>query len=183
MWRRLQTLAPSLRRAAASSSPASARAVPLSTVPVAAFRRTSTLLSSPGDKPAPSKVEDVMPIATGLEREELEAELQGKKRFDMDPAVGPFGTKIKLVLSTSNDTIFHSSMDMALSKKDPPDTSLVTDINIVNYKVFDMCMLKLHYLKLVSNTPAVSQPYMKFVGFYAYPVLTTDIVCAFSEEM
>ncbi|AQK92494.1 Cytochrome c oxidase subunit 5b-2 mitochondrial [Zea mays] len=93
MWRRLQTLAPSLRRAAASSSPASARAVPLSTVPVAAFRRTSTLLSSPGDKPAPSKVEDVMPIATGLEREELEAELQGKKRFDMDPAVGPFGTK------------------------------------------------------------------------------------------
>jgi len=35
-----------------------------------------------------------MPIATGLEREELEAELQGKKRFDMDPPVGPFGTKV-----------------------------------------------------------------------------------------
>lgn len=34
-----------------------------------------------------------MPIATGLEREELEAELQGKKRFDMDSPVGPFGTK------------------------------------------------------------------------------------------
>ncbi|CAD6271017.1 unnamed protein product [Miscanthus lutarioriparius] len=46
-----------------------------------------------GDKPAPTKVEDVMPIATGLEREELEAELQGKKWFDMDPPVGPFGTK------------------------------------------------------------------------------------------
>ncbi|XP_066364648.1 putative cytochrome c oxidase subunit 5b-like [Miscanthus floridulus] len=90
MWRRLQTLAPSLRRAAASSSPASA---PLSTAPASAFRRTSPLLSSPGDKPAPTKVEDVMPIATGLEREELEAELQGKKRFDMDPPVGPFGTK------------------------------------------------------------------------------------------
>ncbi|KAG0519466.1 hypothetical protein BDA96_09G266700 [Sorghum bicolor] len=93
MWRRLQTLAPSLRRAAASSSPAAARAAPLSTSPAAAFRRTSALLSSPGDKPAPTKVEDVMPIATGLEREELEAELQGKKRFDMDPPVGPFGTK------------------------------------------------------------------------------------------
>ncbi|CAD6332664.1 unnamed protein product [Miscanthus lutarioriparius] len=93
MWRRLQTLAPSLRRAAASSSPASARAAPLSTAPAAAFRRTSPLLSSPGDKPALTKVEDVMPIATGLEREELEAELQGKKRFDMDPPVGPFGTK------------------------------------------------------------------------------------------
>ncbi|RLN30427.1 putative cytochrome c oxidase subunit 5b-like [Panicum miliaceum] len=94
MWRRLQTLAPSLRRAAAATatSSSSARAAPLSTAP-AAFRRTSPLLSSPGDKPAPTKVEDVMPIATGLEREELEAELQGKKRFDMDPPVGPFGTK------------------------------------------------------------------------------------------
>lgn len=80
-------------------------------------------------------VEDVMPIATGLEREELEAELevnlvrsffsfssfwikcwfldlvtlmrcffllnffifQGKKRFETDPPVGPFGTKVSLV--------------------------------------------------------------------------------------
>ncbi|RCV16284.1 hypothetical protein SETIT_3G125700v2 [Setaria italica] len=91
MWRRLQTLASSLRRAAATSS-SCARAAPLSTAP-AAFRRTSPLLFSPGDKPAPTKVEDVMPIATGLEREELEVELQGKKRFDMDPPVGPFGTK------------------------------------------------------------------------------------------
>ncbi|CAN6326966.1 unnamed protein product [Urochloa humidicola] len=94
MWRHLQTLAPSLRRVAAgaATSSSSARAAPLSTAP-AAFRRTSPLLSSPDDKPAPTKVEDVMPIATGLEREELEAELQGKKRFDMDPIVGPFGTK------------------------------------------------------------------------------------------
>uniref|UniRef100_A0A0D9YBM4 Uncharacterized protein n=1 Tax=Oryza glumipatula TaxID=40148 RepID=A0A0D9YBM4_9ORYZ len=45
-----------------------------------------------GDKPA--TVEDVMPIATGLEREELAAELKGEKRFDMDPPVGPFGTKL-----------------------------------------------------------------------------------------
>ncbi|KAF8696881.1 hypothetical protein HU200_036523 [Digitaria exilis] len=97
MWRRVQTLAPALRRAAAAAAAASApaapassaaRAAPLSSA-AAAFRRTSPLLS--GDKPA--KVEDVMPIATGLEREELEAELQGKKRFDMDPTVGPFGTK------------------------------------------------------------------------------------------
>nr|AVY91639.1 cytochrome C oxidase subunit-like protein [Saccharum hybrid cultivar SP80-3280]AVY91725.1 cytochrome C oxidase [Saccharum hybrid cultivar SP80-3280] len=96
MWRRLHTLAPALRRATAAAAagapaaPASsaARAAPLSSA-AAAFRRTSPLLSE--DKPA--KVEDVMPIATGLEREELEAELQGKKRFDMDPPVGPFGTK------------------------------------------------------------------------------------------
>ncbi|CAD6237879.1 unnamed protein product [Miscanthus lutarioriparius] len=96
MWRRLHTLAPALRRATAAAAagdpaaPASsaARAAPLSSV-ASAFRRTSPLLSE--DKPA--RVEDVMPIATGLEREELEAELQGKKRFDMDPPVGPFGTK------------------------------------------------------------------------------------------
>ncbi|XXG47681.1 hypothetical protein AAC387_Pa02g2283 [Persea americana] len=34
-----------------------------------------------------------MPIATGHEREELEAELEGRKRFDMDAPVGIFGTK------------------------------------------------------------------------------------------
>ena len=34
-----------------------------------------------------------MPIATGLEREELEFELEGKQRFDLDPPSGPFGTK------------------------------------------------------------------------------------------
>ncbi|KAF0903253.1 hypothetical protein E2562_026546 [Oryza meyeriana var. granulata] len=42
---------------------------------------------------ARTRVEDVMPIATGLEREEIAAELQGEKRFDMDAPVGPFGTK------------------------------------------------------------------------------------------
>ncbi|KAL5225057.1 hypothetical protein ABZP36_011696 [Zizania latifolia] len=40
-----------------------------------------------------TRVEDVMPIATGLEREEIAAELQDQKRFDMDAPVGPFGTK------------------------------------------------------------------------------------------
>nr|GMC71229.1 putative cytochrome C oxidase subunit 5B-like [Ipomoea batatas] len=34
-----------------------------------------------------------MPIATGHEREELEAELQGKKILDIDFPEGPFGTK------------------------------------------------------------------------------------------
>ncbi|CAM6094850.1 unnamed protein product [Calypogeia fissa] len=32
-------------------------------------------------------------IATGMELEELEAQQQGKKRFDLDPPRGPFGTK------------------------------------------------------------------------------------------
>lgn len=34
-----------------------------------------------------------MPIATGHEREELEAELQGKQVIDIDYPEGPFGTK------------------------------------------------------------------------------------------
>lgn len=34
-----------------------------------------------------------MPIATGHEREELEAELQGRDILEMDYPVGPFGTK------------------------------------------------------------------------------------------
>ncbi|KAJ4718317.1 Cytochrome c oxidase subunit 5B, mitochondrial [Melia azedarach] len=38
-------------------------------------------------------VEDVMPIATGHEREEIEAALQGREILDTDHPVGPFGTK------------------------------------------------------------------------------------------
>ncbi|VAH77492.1 unnamed protein product [Triticum turgidum subsp. durum] len=120
MWRRLQTLAPALRRAAAAAgaapSPASARAAPLSTA-VAAFRRTGLLLSA--DKPAASgtSVEDVMPIATGLEREELEAELQGKKRFDMDPPVGPFGTPA--VIESYFDKRIHDVVWFWLKKDEP----------------------------------------------------------------
>ncbi|KAK5830959.1 hypothetical protein PVK06_014754 [Gossypium arboreum] len=42
------------------------------------------------------RVEDVMPIATGHEREELAAELEGKKILeDVNNPVGPFGTKVK----------------------------------------------------------------------------------------
>ena len=39
------------------------------------------------------KVEDVMPIATGHEREELEASLEGRDILDINHPVGPFGTK------------------------------------------------------------------------------------------
>ncbi|KAL9264831.1 Cytochrome c oxidase subunit 5b-2, mitochondrial-like protein [Drosera capensis] len=39
------------------------------------------------------RVEDVMPIATGHEREELEAELQGKDILEINHPSGPFGTK------------------------------------------------------------------------------------------
>ncbi|XP_076902482.1 cytochrome c oxidase subunit 5b-1, mitochondrial-like [Bidens hawaiensis] len=39
------------------------------------------------------KVEDVMPIATGHEREELQAELEGRDILDINFPEGPFGTK------------------------------------------------------------------------------------------
>ncbi len=39
------------------------------------------------------RVEDVMPIATGHEREELEAALEGRDILEADHPVGPFGTK------------------------------------------------------------------------------------------
>ncbi|XP_031257698.1 cytochrome c oxidase subunit 5b-2, mitochondrial-like [Pistacia vera] len=39
------------------------------------------------------KVEDIMPIATGHELEELDAELQGRNVLEINHPVGPFGTK------------------------------------------------------------------------------------------
>ncbi|RID63579.1 hypothetical protein BRARA_E02576 [Brassica rapa] len=42
---------------------------------------------------AKKKVEDVMPIATGHEKEEIEAELEGRRLLDIDFPEGPFGTK------------------------------------------------------------------------------------------
>ncbi|XP_072954390.1 putative cytochrome c oxidase subunit 5b-like [Typha angustifolia] len=93
MWRRISShsQAVSLLRSHLGREPLHCGRALLSS---AAFRPTSPLLSSEsGDVPAKKKVEDVMPIATGHEREEIEAELEGKKRFDMDAPVGPFGTK------------------------------------------------------------------------------------------
>ncbi|KAL5976966.1 hypothetical protein ACLOJK_021304 [Asimina triloba] len=95
MWRRLspqlQTLAAlSWRSAVPRSGGANSltRQRPL----LSASSLFST--DSDADLSKPKKrVEDVMPIATGLEREEIEGELEGNKRFDMDAPVGPFGTK------------------------------------------------------------------------------------------
>ncbi|XP_052175639.1 putative cytochrome c oxidase subunit 5b-like [Diospyros lotus] len=101
MWRRLstplRTLAP--RRSAsaphcfdAASPAASAFSSP------SPFRPTLSLYSRPFASDSESvvskkRVEDVMPIATGHEREELEAELEGRKLLDVNYPVGPFGTK------------------------------------------------------------------------------------------
>ncbi|XP_024360125.1 putative cytochrome c oxidase subunit 5b-like [Physcomitrium patens] len=51
---------------------------------------------------APSGALDEFGIATGVEREELEYQSQGKKRFDLDPPRGPFGTKEAPAIIESN---------------------------------------------------------------------------------
>ncbi|PPE00688.1 hypothetical protein GOBAR_DD02286 [Gossypium barbadense] len=53
------------------------------------------------------RVEDVMPIATGHERKELQAELEGKKILeDVNNPVGPFGTKLKVELEDEHDVVW-----------------------------------------------------------------------------
>ncbi|KAG7590846.1 Cytochrome c oxidase subunit Vb [Arabidopsis suecica] len=53
----------------------------------------SRQIGSSADTAVKRRVEDVMPIATGHEKEELEAELEGRKLDDIDFPEGPFGTK------------------------------------------------------------------------------------------
>jgi cytochrome c oxidase subunit 5b len=73
------------------------------------MQQTPQLLQSPPARPIASVVRwiqttaalrahgggqlDEFGIATGAEREELEAKREGKKRFDLDPPRGPFGTQ------------------------------------------------------------------------------------------
>lgn len=93
MWRRLST---QLRPLAASRSNPIVGPYVSSSTP--SFRPAASLfsryLSAPsGDGVSSKKVEDIMPIATGHEREELEAELQGRNILDINFPEGPFGTK------------------------------------------------------------------------------------------
>ncbi|KAF8026771.1 hypothetical protein BT93_F3291 [Corymbia citriodora subsp. variegata] len=104
MWRRLvSSHLKTLAAAAASSAPRRSAAPPAA----ARLFGSSPLISRPlysslltrqfsvesGETAVKKKVEDVMPIATGHEREELEAELEGRDILEIDHPVGPFGTK------------------------------------------------------------------------------------------
>uniref|UniRef100_A0A0D3CJU0 Uncharacterized protein n=1 Tax=Brassica oleracea var. oleracea TaxID=109376 RepID=A0A0D3CJU0_BRAOL len=105
MWRRivsshLKTLAADV----AAASPRRSIATTTTARPVG-FHRADNPASSSSVTPrcfssesgvetiAKKKVEDVMPIATGHEKEELEAELEGRRLLDIDFPEGPFGTK------------------------------------------------------------------------------------------
>ncbi|EXC26035.1 Cytochrome c oxidase subunit 5b-2 [Morus notabilis] len=54
---------------------------------------SSPLAATASDKLFKRSVEDIMPIATGHEREELQAELEGRDILEINYPVGPFGTK------------------------------------------------------------------------------------------
>ncbi|KAG8656299.1 putative cytochrome c oxidase subunit 5b-like isoform X2 [Manihot esculenta] len=96
MWRRslssqLKTLASSNLSASAAIRFARSNRSFISPSPSASlFHR---YFSADSDGSVKKRVEDVMPIATGHEREELEAALQGKDVLEINHPVGPFGTK------------------------------------------------------------------------------------------
>ncbi|CAN8270192.1 unnamed protein product [Cochlearia groenlandica] len=107
MWRRivsshLKTLAADVsvsasprRSAAAAASPVgSYLSVNKSAITASSFV-VSRRFSADSEKTTPVKknAEDVMPIATGHEKEEIEAELEGRKLLDINFPEGPFGTK------------------------------------------------------------------------------------------
>ncbi|XAR67753.1 Cytochrome-c oxidase [Bertholletia excelsa] len=95
MWRRLAQLrtVASGRSASQLNHLATRKSSPSSSTyrPTAAiFSRY--LASDSSASVTKKKAEDVMPIATGHEREELEAELEGRRLLDINYPVGPFGT-------------------------------------------------------------------------------------------
>ncbi|CAI9114034.1 OLC1v1014653C2 [Oldenlandia corymbosa var. corymbosa] len=93
MWRRLASsqLKALANLRSAAPKPHSFSAAGVSRPAAAVFcSHFSTESVNVGTK---KRVEDVMPIATGHEREELEAELEGKDILAINYPVGPFGTK------------------------------------------------------------------------------------------
>ncbi|XP_042061884.1 putative cytochrome c oxidase subunit 5b-like [Salvia splendens] len=87
MWRRLAVQLRTLGPARCPSRPVRC-ATTTSSRPAGFYRH----FSASGNASA-LRVEDVVPIATGHEREELEAELQGKDILEINHPSGPFGTK------------------------------------------------------------------------------------------
>ncbi|KAL8235361.1 hypothetical protein R6Q59_021461 [Mikania micrantha] len=87
MWRRASDKLLALRSYARPN-----RIVTISPSPVI-LRSSANVANRHYSGNVSKKVEDVMPIATGHEREELEAELAGRDILDINFPEGPFGTK------------------------------------------------------------------------------------------
>ncbi|KAJ0264170.1 hypothetical protein HA466_0025710 [Hirschfeldia incana] len=102
MWRRivsshLKTLAADVAATSPRRSVATTTARPVRYHRAANHASSSSVIprcfSTESETIAKKKVEDGMPIATGHEKEELEAELEGRRLLDIDFPEGPFGTK------------------------------------------------------------------------------------------
>ncbi|KAE8655681.1 Cytochrome c oxidase subunit 5b-1 [Hibiscus syriacus] len=99
MWRRLltshfKTLATVPCRSSSKTPPPLPRFKSHVSPSPSAYFLTHRFSSCSAHTAVKERVEDVMPIATGHEREELEAEREGKKILeDVNNPVGPFGTK------------------------------------------------------------------------------------------
>ncbi|KAB1218640.1 Cytochrome c oxidase subunit 5b-2, mitochondrial [Morella rubra] len=93
MWRRL--LSSQLKTLAAAAAPIRSASLPTRSLisPSASLFSLRRFSADSAEGVVKKRVEDVMPIATGHEREELEAELEGRKPIDIDHPDGPFGTK------------------------------------------------------------------------------------------
>ncbi|XP_050382177.1 cytochrome c oxidase subunit 5b-2, mitochondrial-like isoform X2 [Argentina anserina] len=96
MWRRILSSA-QLRTLALATSSTAAAAVTASSA-ADRFLLAKSLprffsATTPVDTALKKKVEEIMPIATGHELEELAAEVQGKDILEINHPVGPFGTK------------------------------------------------------------------------------------------
>ncbi|KAI3891209.1 hypothetical protein MKW98_007514 [Papaver atlanticum] len=97
MWRRACSLPKPWRSAMNQNHRAVVNSISSTTTNTCSspFRRTSYLFSTQADSVSKvgKTVEDIMPIATGHEREEIEADLKGIDLYAMDHPEGPFGTK------------------------------------------------------------------------------------------
>ncbi|XP_038695280.1 cytochrome c oxidase subunit 5b-2, mitochondrial-like [Tripterygium wilfordii] len=105
MWRRVVTSsAASWRRPSKSTASTLTRRFLSSTAPSSQSPSKTPPFHTISSQSSPSaasasgmelkkKFEEMIPAATGHEREELEAELQGKRVLEINYPVGPFGTK------------------------------------------------------------------------------------------
>ncbi|KAL4583965.1 hypothetical protein LXL04_008553 [Taraxacum kok-saghyz] len=100
MWRRLSTQLRILRSVQRSDVINSSFPSPVSLRPSSAV--ISRPISSVTGKFSNKRVEDMMPIATGHEREELQAEIEGRDILEINFPEGPFGTKASTTLTVSD---------------------------------------------------------------------------------
>ncbi|KAI3759649.1 hypothetical protein L6452_07622 [Arctium lappa] len=91
MWRRLPSQLQKLRSVQRSYGFTTSSPSPVTLRPCASI--ISRHISSVAGNVSKKRVEDIMPIATGHEREELEAEIEGRDILDINFPEGPFGTK------------------------------------------------------------------------------------------